>query len=123
MINKDYIFEKIQEKFPDLHRISFTVNGKTISDYSEKILYPFLIYQNTVDTLNRLITIYLPENSNSSLLTPFISAVGVYRKALQFLMQNQKYINETFPNQERQVVYNGYVCSIIRIDYINRLIF
>jgi len=121
MINKNYISEKIQERFSDLLRIKFSINGNVISDFSEKTLYPFMIYQNTVDTLNRLITVYLPENSNAALLTPFISTVGVYRKALELEMGNQNYKNVVFPNQAKQVVHNGDICSIINIDYINRL--
>ena len=122
MLNKNYISENVQKRFSDLHRVNFSINGRDITDFSEKTLYPFMIYQNTIDTLNRLITIYLPENSNAALLTPFISAVGVYRKALESVMQNKNYNNVAFPNQVKLVVYNGHVCSIITIDYINRFI-
>lgn len=122
MINQNYVSSKIEEKFPELQRISFSINGNILTDYSENSLYPFMIYQNTIDTLNRIITIYLPENSNSALLTPFIAAVGVYRKALKLLTQNLSYKNEQFPGQSKQIVYNGKVCSISRIDYINRIL-
>lgn len=122
MIGKEYILEKVHDRFPDLLKLRFSINGTNISDFSEKILYPFMIYQNTVGTDNRLITLYLPQNSNASLLIPFFTAVGVYRRALQFVMANQNYQNESFQNQVKKVVNNADVCSIIYIDFINRIL-
>ena len=122
MIGREYILEKVHEKFPDLLKLRFSINGANICDFSEKILYPFMIYQNTVGIDNRLITLYLPENSNASLLIPFFTAVGVYRRALQFVMSDQNYQNESFQNQVKKVVNNADVCSIIYIDFINRIL-
>jgi hypothetical protein len=120
MLDKNYLAEIAQTNFPDLANTNFQFNNIRVSSFTESILLPFLVYQNTVDTNNRLIGLFLPENSNIINLVPFYAIMAHYRKALNKIMQTKKYQNQTYGRNEKQVVFNSDICIITSVDFINR---
>lgn len=122
MIDKNYLTEIVRSNFPDLASTSFNFNKLAISSFTESTLLPFLVYQNTIDTNHRLIGLFLPETCNSINLVPFYVIMGHYRKALNKIMQTNKFQNQSFGRNEKQVVFNGDICIVSSIDFINRQI-
>ncbi|GAB3688513.1 hypothetical protein GCM10027592_03540 [Spirosoma flavus] len=119
MIDRSYLEEVIEKHFPDLKNTGFSYNDALTPAFSEQKLLPYLAYQNTIDVRHRLIGLYLPERCSSNLI-PIYIIMGQYRKALDKIMAQAQFKNQAFENGKKQVVYNGSVCCITAIDYLNR---
>src|SRR5690349_6456985 len=122
MLDKHFLKDLIIKNFPDLENTSFEFNDKQSQSFSKKYLLPFLIYQNTVDSNNRLISLFLPNDKSLTNLIPFYVILGQYRKAIDIAMNDMNFQNQTFKLNEKPVSYNGEICSLILIDFINRKI-
>src|ERR1700754_828098 len=122
MLNKNYIADYISKEFPDLKNTGFNLNDADISAFTERTLLPFLIYQNTVDSKNRIIELYLQENSASIHFLPFYVAVGFYRKAVNAALTTARFKTEKFAPNQKTVRYNSSICSITGINFISRTI-
>lgn len=122
MLNKKYIANYISTEFPDLKNTAFNLNDAEISAFSENTLLPFLLYQNTVDSKNRIIELYLQENSASIHFLPFYVAVGFYRKAVNKALTAQRFKTEKFEPGKKSVRYNSSICSITGVNFISRTI-
>jgi hypothetical protein len=122
MINKKYLTTIIDEEFPDLKKTRFKLNGQALRRFTENTLLPFLIYQNTTDSKNRLIQLYLQESSASKHFLPFYIALGFYRKAIDSLFSSQDFKSSRYKVGSKQVTLNGSVCSITNINFINKSI-
>jgi len=122
MLDKKYIADYISTEFPDLKNTGFNLNDAEVSAFSENTLLPFLIYQNTVDSKNRIIELYLQENSASIHFLPFYVAVGFYRKAVNKALTAQRFKTEKFEPGKKSVRYNSSICSITGINFLNRTI-
>jgi hypothetical protein len=120
MLDKSYLKEIIQNSFPDIANTKFSLNNTPVSHFTENSLLPFLVYQNTIDVHHRLIGLYLPQNCSIINLIPFYVMMGQFRKALDTVMQAKNYQNQSFGSNEKQVVFNGDICNISSIDFINR---
>ncbi len=122
MIDKKYLKDQIVEFFPDLENTKFRINNTIVSSFTEQLLLPFLIYQNTVDIFNRSIGLYLPRNSTISNLIPFYVVISQYRKALDNLITSKGFKSQSFKPNEKLLNFNGSICSITTVDFINRQI-
>lgn len=122
MINKEYLQKIISEEFPDLRTTRFTMNRKSLNRFSETSLLPFLIYQNTMDSKNRLIEIYLQPDSPSMYFLPFYIALGFYRKAVNKALNAEAFYSTRFQPNTKQVVVGGNVCSITTINYLSQTV-
>lgn len=120
MIDKDYLQKIISEEFPDLKTTRFMMNREILNLFSETSLLPFLIYQNTMDSKNRLIELYLPSDSPSMYFLPFYIALGFYRKAVNKALNAEAFFSTRFRPNSKQVVVNGSVCSVTMIDYLSQ---
>src|SRR4051812_2610260 len=120
MLDKNYLKDAVLETFPDLLNTEFIFNDARIQKFSEKILLPFLVYQNTTDANHRLIGLFLPENCSSKHLVPFYIIMSQYRKALDAVMHDKDFQNKSFKSGEKQVVYSGDICDIASVDFLNR---
>jgi len=121
-MNKTELESAIQKDFPDINHTEFVINGRGVEGFVQQRLLPFLIYQNTVDSSSRLITLFLEENSPSMHFLPFYIAYGFYRKAIDRIFSSTSFRSLNFPNQQRQVIErtSGNVCSITSVNFINR---
>lgn len=120
MLNKNYLLDFISKEFPDLKNTRFNINDVSISAFTENTLLPFLIYQNTTDSKNRLIELYLEENSSSANFLPFYVAVGFYRKAVNKALSDQKFSSQKFQPEKKKVRYEADICSITEINFLSR---
>lgn len=118
MINKDYLHKIISEEFPDLRTTRFEMNRESLNLFSETSLLPFLIYQNTMDSKNRLIELYLQPDSPSMYFLPFYIALGFYRKAVNKALNAESFYNTKYLPNTKQVVVGGNVCSITTVNYL-----
>lgn len=122
MINKEYLQKIISEEFPDLRTTRFTMNRESLNRFSETSLLPFLIYQNTMDSKNRLIELYLQPDSPSMYFLPFYIALGFYRKAVNKALNAEAFYSTRFQPNTKQVVVGGSVCSITTINYLSQTV-
>lgn len=120
MIDRIYLEEMIEKKFPDLKNTDFICNNIHNYKFTEQSLVPFLVYQNTTDTDHRLIGLYLPEASVISNLVPIYIIMGHYRKALDRVMTKYQYQNKFYVDGSKQVVINGGICNITAVDFLSR---
>ncbi len=122
MINKKYLSPIINDEFPDLKNTQFEINGRAVSHFTENTLLPFLIYQNTTDSKNRLIQLFLQDNSPSIHFLPFYVAVGFYRKAIDTIFSGKNFSNLKYEVGKKKVTFNGNVCSITNVNFLNKSI-
>jgi hypothetical protein len=120
MLDKKYIKEEVKRLFPDLVNTNITLNDRVSDLFFENTLLPFLIFQNTVDVNHRLIGLFMPEASSSNHLVPFYVILGQYRKALNKIMSSQSFQSESYEANQKQIVINGNISSIISADFMNR---
>ncbi|MCX3263713.1 DISARM anti-phage system protein DrmE domain-containing protein [Pedobacter agri] len=120
MISKAYLETVISEEFPDLKNTRFTMNHRSLRLFSENTLLPFLIFQNTTDSKNRLISLYMQSGSPGMHLLPFYIALGFYRKAANAALNAQDFFTTRFQPEMRKVVVNGSVCSVTMVDYLSQ---
>ncbi len=119
-MNKNIVIEHIRENYPDIEKMNFSYGGINVDTFVESQILPLLFYYNATSQSNRIITLFLPQNSKASFLLPFVSAFASYRTSIIDTMKGSRFENKKFVNHEKQIVYNGTVYSIIYIDYITR---
>jgi hypothetical protein len=121
MLNKQFLEKTIQDNFPDLNRMEFSMNNHDLVRFTERSLLPFLIYQNTTDSQCRLISLFLEDNSPSIHLLPFYIALGFYRKTLDKALSAQNFASAKYPIDKYKIVYNGNIHSVVGLNFVSRI--
>ena len=62
MLSKKEVSKEITRLFPDIEFTKLAFGTSKVDEWVESSLLPFLFYQNTVDSKNRIVNLFLPES-------------------------------------------------------------
>ena len=120
MLVKEKLSKYISNIFPDIDHSNITIGDSEITEWIESTLLPFLFYQNTIDSKNRIISLFLPESSISKNLVPIYISMGFFRKVLNKTQKESQFKNKSFI--DKYVTLNGFVLPITEVDYVGQIL-